>query len=155
MPLDHGGLEILDTGECRTLLAATPLGRVVFTDSALPTVQPVNYVLAEGDVIIRTHPASRLATAAHDAVVAFEIDDYDAAARTGWSVVAIGKARGVSDPAELAVLRVLPLHSWAPGERDHYIRIHPQIISGRRTPERPRVPSQTRDDGRPEPPRPG
>jgi uncharacterized protein len=136
MPLDHGGLEILGTGECRALLAATPLGRVVFTVSALPTVQPVNYALAEGDVIIRTHPASRLATAAHDAVVAVEIDEYDAGSHAGWSVVVIGKARGVTDPAELAVLRALPLHSWAPGERDHYIRVHPQIISGRRTPER-------------------
>ncbi|MFI0353278.1 pyridoxamine 5'-phosphate oxidase family protein [Actinomadura sp. 9N407] len=133
MRLDHGGLEILGTGECRALLAATPLGRIVFTDSALPAVQPVNYVLAEGDVIIRTCPASRLATAVHDAVVAFEIDDYDAVSRTGWSVAVIGRARGVTDPADLTTLRALPLHSWAPGESGHYIRIHPQIISGRRT----------------------
>ena len=56
MRLDQGGLEILDDGECRALLAATPLGRVVFTDRALPAILPVNYVLAGGDVIIRTTP---------------------------------------------------------------------------------------------------
>lgn len=134
MPLDHGGLEILDSEECRSLLAATPLGRIVFTDRALPAVQPVNYIVADGDVVIRTSPASKLATAASDAIVAFEIDDFDAASRTGWSVVVIGRARAATDPAELAALRALPLRSWAPGERDHFIRIHPQLISGRRTP---------------------
>jgi nitroimidazol reductase NimA-like FMN-containing flavoprotein (pyridoxamine 5'-phosphate oxidase superfamily) len=135
MQLDHGGLEILGTEDCRALLTATPLGRIVYTESALPAVQPVTYVLADGDVIIRTCPTSRLATAVHDAVVAFEIDDYDAAARTGWSVVVIGRARGVTDPADLAALRGASLTVWVPGEREHYIRIHPQIISGRRTPD--------------------
>ncbi|MFI0447495.1 pyridoxamine 5'-phosphate oxidase family protein [Actinomadura sp. 6N118] len=134
MRLDHGGLEILAPEDCRALLAATPLGRIVFTDCALPAVQPVNYVLADGNVIIRTSRTSRLATAVHDAVVAFEIDDYDAAARIGWSVVVIGKARGVTDPGDVITLRALALDSWGPGEREHYIRIHPQIISGRRTP---------------------
>ncbi|MFC5751405.1 pyridoxamine 5'-phosphate oxidase family protein [Actinomadura rugatobispora] len=135
MPLDHGGLEILDTEECRSLLATTPLGRIVFTDRALPAVQPVNYVLADGDVVIRTSPASRLATAAGDAVVAFEIDDFDTASRTGWSVVVIGRARAATGSAELAALRALPLRSWAPGDHDHFIRIHPQLISGRRIPD--------------------
>lgn len=135
MRLDHGGLEILDIEECRALLAATPLGRIVFTDRALPAVLPVNYVVAGGDVVIRTSPDSRLATAANDAVVAFEIDEFDADARTGWSVVVIGKASGITDPIELGRLRSLPLRSWAPGEREHFIRVHPQIITGRRTPD--------------------
>jgi nitroimidazol reductase NimA-like FMN-containing flavoprotein (pyridoxamine 5'-phosphate oxidase superfamily) len=134
MRLDHGGLEILDAEECRSLLAATPLGRIVFTDRALPAVQPVNYVLADGDVVIRTSPGSRLATAAGDAVVAFEIDDFDTASRTGWSVVVVGRARAATGTAELDALRALPLQTWAPGEHDHFIRIHPQLISGRRIP---------------------
>ncbi|MEW2360209.1 pyridoxamine 5'-phosphate oxidase family protein [Spirillospora sp. NPDC029432] len=133
MRLDHGGLEILGIEECRALLAAAPLGRVVFTDRALPAVQPVGYAFAGGHVIIRTYATSRLATALRDAVVAFEIDDYDAAARSGWSVVVVGTARAVTDPADLAGLRALPLHPWAPGEREHYIRIDPRIVSGRRT----------------------
>jgi nitroimidazol reductase NimA-like FMN-containing flavoprotein (pyridoxamine 5'-phosphate oxidase superfamily) len=136
MKLDQGGLEILDPEESLTKLATTPLGRIVFTDRALPAVQPVNYILADGDVIIRTSLTSRLATAARDTVVAFEIDDFDATARTGWSVVVIGKARTVTDPAELAALRALPLQPWAPGERGYYIRVHPEIITGRRTPPR-------------------
>ncbi|MFD0854208.1 pyridoxamine 5'-phosphate oxidase family protein, partial [Actinomadura adrarensis] len=78
MKLDQGGLEILGPEECLTMLATTPLGRIVFTDRALPAVQPVNYTLADGDVVIRTSPSSRLAAAASDTVVAFEIDDFDA-----------------------------------------------------------------------------
>ncbi|MFD0899183.1 pyridoxamine 5'-phosphate oxidase family protein [Actinomadura sediminis] len=135
MQFDHGGLQILDDEECRSLLATAPLGRIVFTDRALPAVQPVNFVLADGDVVIRTSPHSRLAAAARDAVVAFEIDAFDAAARTGWSVVVVGHARAVADPSELAALRDLPLRSWAPGEHGHFIRVHPEIITGRRLPE--------------------
>ncbi|WP_395108436.1 pyridoxamine 5'-phosphate oxidase family protein [Actinomadura sp. SCN-SB] len=150
MQLDHGGLEILGIEECRSLLAATQLGRIVFTDRALPAIQPVNYVVADGDVVIRTSPTSRLANAARDTIVAFEIDDFDAAFRTGWSVVVIGKARGVTDPAELTALRALPLDPWAPGAREHYIRIRPQLISGRRTPRHETVPP-TGDGGRPDP----
>ncbi|WP_285692539.1 pyridoxamine 5'-phosphate oxidase family protein [Actinomadura sp. NBRC 104412] len=136
MELDDGGLEILDFETCRVLLAKTPLGRIVFTDRALPAVQPVNYIVADGDVIIRTSPTSRLAHATRDTVVAFEIDDFDATSHTGWSVVVIGKARAVTDPAELTALRALPLRPWAPCERRHYIRIRPQLITGRRTPTR-------------------
>ncbi|MFF5262347.1 pyridoxamine 5'-phosphate oxidase family protein [Actinomadura viridis] len=135
MPFDRGGLEVLDIEECRSLLADAPLGRIVFTDRALPAVQPVNFTLAGGDVVIRTSPSSRLAAAARDAIVAFEIDDFDVAARSGWSVVVVGHARAVTDPGEMALLRSLPLRPWAPGEREHYIRIRPEIISGRRTPD--------------------
>ncbi|SEG91250.1 Nitroimidazol reductase NimA, pyridoxamine 5'-phosphate oxidase superfamily [Thermomonospora echinospora] len=135
MPYDSGGLEILDPEECRTLLAKVPLGRIVFTHRALPAVQPVNFILDGGDVVIRTGEGSKLAAAARNAIVAFEADDFDADARTGWSVVVIGPARVVSDPEETARLRDLPLRPWAPGRREAFIRIRPALISGRRTPE--------------------
>ena len=45
MRLDAHGLEILDREDCLGLLASVPLGRVVFTDRALPAIQPVNFVL--------------------------------------------------------------------------------------------------------------
>lgn len=131
---DSGGLEILTEQECRELLGQVPLGRIVFTDRALPAIQPVNFLLSQGDVIIRTNPGSKLAAAARNAVVAFEVDEFDTDARGGWSVVVIGHARVVSENGALSRLRSLPLHSWAPGERDHYIAITPELISGRRLP---------------------
>ncbi|MFG2006213.1 pyridoxamine 5'-phosphate oxidase family protein [Spirillospora sp. NPDC048911] len=134
MPFDHSGLEILGDAECWTLLTAAPLGRIVFTDRALPAIQPVNFVVSGEDVIIRTSPGSKLAAVTRGTIVAFEVDDFDTTTRTGWSVVAVGPARTVTDPQDLAALKRLPLHSWVPNVRDNFIRIHPEILSGRRIP---------------------
>jgi hypothetical protein len=38
----------------------------------------------------------------------------------------------VTDTAELARLRRLPLHPWAPGAKAHYVRILPAALTGRR-----------------------
>lgn len=132
MKLDQSGLRILDEDECRALLARAVIGRIVFTHQALPAVQPVNFVLSRGDIVIKVSRTSRLATAAADTVVAFEIDDYDIEAETGWSVVAVGRARRVTDPRETTRLEALPLRTWAPVERDTFIRVRPELITGRR-----------------------
>ncbi|WP_308211793.1 pyridoxamine 5'-phosphate oxidase family protein [Actinoallomurus soli] len=75
--LDSGGLEVLGRQECLALLGAVPIGRIVFTDRALPAVWPVNFALSGGDVVIRTMAGSKPAAAARGAVVAFEADEFD------------------------------------------------------------------------------
>ncbi len=136
MKLDSAGLQVLSPAECADLLASTPIGRVVFTDHALPAVQPVNFVLDGRTVVIRTTRGSKLAAAARNAVVAFETDEFDPAARTGWSVTAIGYARAVTDPAEAERLARLPLAPWAQdggdGFADQFIVVPIQQLSGRR-----------------------
>ncbi|KAB8190337.1 pyridoxamine 5'-phosphate oxidase family protein [Nonomuraea phyllanthi] len=132
MQLDSSGLQVLSTEECFALLSSAPIGRIVFTDRALPAVQPVNFYLDGRSVVIRTSPGSKLAAATRHAVVAFEADEFDTELRTGWSVTAVGQARAVTDPAELDRLARLPLMSWAPGDRDHYIVVDAEQISGRR-----------------------
>ncbi|MER6584065.1 pyridoxamine 5'-phosphate oxidase family protein [Nonomuraea sp. NPDC001023] len=132
MQLDSSGLQVLSEEECFLLLSSMPIGRIVFTDRALPAVQPVNFCLDGRSVVIRTAAGSKLAAATRRAVVAFEADDFDAGLRTGWSVTAVGHAREVTDAAELARLAGLPLTTWAPGERDHYIVVEAEQISGRR-----------------------
>ena len=131
---DSGGMEILTERECRDLLGGVSLGRVVFTDRALPAIQPVTFVLSGSEVIIRTPAGSKLAAAARDAVVAFEADEFDSALRAGWSVVVLGHARLIAEDGELARLRALHLRPWTSGERDFYISITPEMISGRRLP---------------------
>ena len=81
--------------------------------------------------MIRTGSSGKLAAAARGAVVAFEADQLDLAGQTGWSVTAIGPSTEVTDPGELARLRTIGLKSWAPGERDHFIRISPVMLNGR------------------------
>ncbi|GAA3736688.1 nitroimidazol reductase NimA-like FMN-containing flavoprotein (pyridoxamine 5'-phosphate oxidase superfamily) [Spinactinospora alkalitolerans] len=136
MTIDTAGLEVLERQECLWLLAAAPIGRIVFTDRALPAVQPVNFALHGADIIVRTSSGSKLARATRDAVVAFEVDDYDVCARTGWSVMVVGTGRAVTDPDEVAELERLPLRPWAPGPRSHFIRVETDIITGRRIPGR-------------------
>jgi len=101
MTMDSVGLRVPSRAECVDLLASTSIGRIVFTDRALPAVQPVNFVLDGENVVIRTGLGTRLAAAAHNTVVAFEADEFDEAGRTGWSVTVIGHARAVTDPAEI------------------------------------------------------
>ncbi|MEU6789510.1 pyridoxamine 5'-phosphate oxidase family protein [Nonomuraea angiospora] len=132
MQLDSSGLQVLSREECLGLLSTTPIGRIVFTEHALPAVQPVNFHLDGRSIVIRTSIGSKLAAATRHAVVAFEADEFDSELRTGWSVTAVGQARAVTDPDEIHRLAALPLTTWAPGNRDHYIVVDAQQVSGRR-----------------------
>ncbi|MFI6483552.1 pyridoxamine 5'-phosphate oxidase family protein [Nonomuraea sp. NPDC050663] len=132
MEYDASGLQVLSRPECLELLSTVRIGRIVFTDRALPAVQPVTYLLDGQAIVIRTAQGSKLAAATRQAVVAFEADEFDADERTGWSVTAVGHARAVLEPGELARLAGLPLRAWAPGGRDHYITVTIEQVTGRR-----------------------
>ncbi|WP_086825018.1 pyridoxamine 5'-phosphate oxidase family protein [Allokutzneria sp. NRRL B-24872] len=127
-------LEVLGTEECLRLLGTAQLGRIAYTDQALPAVVPVNFVLHDGSVVFRTGHGGKLAAAVRNAVVAFEVDDVDATLRTGWSVTAVGYARVVREPAERDALLALGLRAWAPGEHPVFFVIVPGILHGRRIP---------------------
>ena len=129
---DGSALHRLSRDECLTLLASVPVGRIVYTRRALPAVELVNFALDHGDIVIRTDRSGKLAAATRGAVVAFEADQLDLAGQAGWSVTAVGPSSEVTDPGELTRLRTIGLKPWAPGERDHFIRISPVILNGRR-----------------------
>ena len=127
---DGSALQRLSRDECLTLMASVPVGRIIYTRRALPAVELVNFALDHGDIVIRTDSGGKLAAAARGAVVAFETDQVDLAGQSGWSVTAIGPSTEVTDPDELARLRTMGLTSWAPGKRDHFIRISPVMLNG-------------------------
>ena len=129
---DGSALQRLSRDQCLTLMASVPVGRIIYTRRALPAVELVNFALDEGDIVIRTDRSGKLAAATRGAVVAFETDQLDLVGQAGWSVTAIGPSTEVTDPGELARLRTIGLRSWAPGERDHFIRISPVMLNGRR-----------------------
>jgi nitroimidazol reductase NimA-like FMN-containing flavoprotein (pyridoxamine 5'-phosphate oxidase superfamily) len=124
-------LEILTREDALWLMSRMPVGRVIYTVGGLPAVTPVNFALIDGTIVIRTVAGSRLARAIKDSVVAFEVDEIDAAAHTGWSVTAIGRAIEVRDPDDVGLLTRL-VHPWAEGPRDYVIRISPDLVTGRR-----------------------
>lgn len=132
MQRDSAGLEVLSRDDSLSLLGSVPVGRVVFTDRALPAVQPVNFVVHDGSVVFRTGAGSKLAAATREAIVAFQADRFDRDSETGWSVSVVGPARVVTDSAEIEELRKLPLRPWAPTKRDHFVRIELSHVTGRR-----------------------
>lgn len=99
---DPTGLEQLDRQTCYALLAQADIGRLVFTQGALPAVEPVHFVL-DGHEVLVPDQGLRLPEASRLAVVAFEADEYDALTRTGWCVVLIGRSH-----ADGAGLRIVP-----------------------------------------------
>ncbi|MET9895320.1 pyridoxamine 5'-phosphate oxidase family protein [Streptomyces sp. NPDC006465] len=124
----------LDGGEALRLLGSVSLGRIVFTRQALPAIRPVNHVLVDGDIVIRTHGDAALTrytrqNESEGAVVAYEADDIDPDTHLGWSVVVTGYARLVTDPWELARYRPL-LRPWVSRTMDHAVRISPVLVTG-------------------------
>ena len=88
----NGRLIDLTADECLMLAASKPVGRLAWAGPQGPTVVPVNYVLAGRRVHIRTAAYSALARECADSLVAFEVDDFDADSRSGWSVLMRGRA---------------------------------------------------------------
>ena len=126
-------LTVLPRNESLDLLRSVPVGRIVFTDRALPAIAPVNFaVLANGDVVIRTGPGSKLLAATRETVVAFEADEINDANHEAWSVVVTGRARHVTSTGEIAEIDGAMPHPWAAGERHDVIRISADIVEGRR-----------------------
>jgi uncharacterized protein len=124
---------VISRRECLALLAGQKVGRLGFVVGGQPMVLPVNYAV-DGDVVVfRTGEGSKL-EAAHGAKVAFEIDAVDDATGTGWSVVVQGVAEEIADTGDWLddSLRAKAGPTWIPGPADHYVRITPQVISGRR-----------------------
>jgi hypothetical protein len=125
------GLDVIPPDECRTLLATRRVGRVAVC-TGRPAILPVVYALLDGDVVFRTAPGEKLIAAALHRTVAFEVDDFSEATRTGWSVDVIGEAHEIVHPDELARAERLGLEPWAGDVRDRFVRIHTEDVSGRR-----------------------
>ncbi|PWI13272.1 pyridoxamine 5'-phosphate oxidase [Streptomyces sp. Act143] len=128
----NDGFRELDRQECLRLLAGVPVGRIVHTRQALPAVLPVNFCLdGDGAVLLRTAAASELARAIDGTIVAFEADQVDAVAHSGWSVVVTGAASVVTDPAEHDRLIRTGPRSWVPSPAEVFIRIEADLVTGR------------------------
>ena len=130
--LVDGGLELLTDEEARVLLAGGEVGRIGISIGALPAIFPVNYRLVDGAIVFRTAPGSKLSAAAAGAVVAFEVDDYGLLDRSGWSVLAIGRAEVVDDADLIARVTATGLEPFVDGARTAIVRIEPTFLSGRR-----------------------
>lgn len=120
----------LSGAECLDLLGRHDLGRLaVVLDDGQPDLFPVNYVLDGDRVIFRTLPGTKLDHAAL-AKVAFEVDERTIAG--GASVVVKGVGREITTAMDPDSERQRELELITPLEGDHWVRIVPSEITGRR-----------------------
>jgi hypothetical protein len=123
----------LDEAECRRLLATASVGRISFTDGALPAIVPVPFALHEGQVLVPTRCSSPLASAVRGAVVAFGVDSFDPGTETGWSVTVVGPSRVLRDPQGMVALAVAGLPGRWTGPGRCVIAVQVGLIRGWRT----------------------
>ncbi|WP_149181950.1 pyridoxamine 5'-phosphate oxidase family protein [Streptomyces sp. TRM49041] len=128
-------LRQLSRGEALRLLRSVSLGRIVFTQQALPAIRPVNHVMDGEDIVVRLHDSATLASIAAPEgtpgiVVAYEADVIDQDTHLGWSVVVTGYAGLVRDPAELRRYETM-LRPWVTQmSMNHALRIRPDLVTG-------------------------
>ncbi|WP_344012331.1 helix-turn-helix domain-containing protein, partial [Streptomyces thermospinosisporus] len=128
----HPELRDLSPEECRARLSTHGVGRIAVTTPDGPAVVPVNYDVVDGAIVFRTAPHSVPAQAV-GSEVAFEVDHLDEAMSQGWSVLAVGPAQPVTEPAAVRRLTERARSSpWAGGEREMWVSIRPTRLTGRR-----------------------
>lgn len=125
-------LSAVPRGGALSLLAGVPLGRVVFTQNAMPAVRPASHLVESDMIIARSHDGSEIVpVGGRETVVAYEADDIDLDSRLGWSVVVTGPATPVTDPAEIAGYAAV-LDAWTDDGEGQLIRIRAGIVTGYR-----------------------
>ncbi len=125
--------EDLGADECWRLLGAAKVGRIAFLEGQRIQVFPVNHVVLEHAIYFRTSPYGPAGLHLRDASASFQVDEYDVAAQTGWSVLATGTAAPVEDPSLLATLwGSTGPEPWAAGLRSLFISLDVGHLSGRR-----------------------
>jgi len=131
-PASPARMTELGREESLALLASVPLGRVGFSQQALPTIRPVNHLVDGEHIVIRTRTGSALLRDPSLAeVVVYEADQIDLEARTGWSVLVTGRASLVTDPLDVARYQQL-LMPWIDIDMDHVVKITAEIVTGYR-----------------------
>ena len=132
MDLDINGLEVLAPEECIQLLHTHSLGRIAVTSGALPVILPVNYLVSDHGIVIRTRRGTRLAAATRNAIVAFETDEIAEDGRSGWSVMVQGIAREIDHVDAGAAGRESDLAPWLDPKHSRHVSISIDVVSGRR-----------------------
>lgn len=128
---DGPEVEVLGTEECHRLLREGGVGRVAFPGKESPVLRPVNFLLVEPRLIIRTGEGMILEAGRRGLPASFEIDGVDPLEHTGWSVVATGRLQEV--PSGWSG-NSLPLRAWASGVKDRFVALQLHNVSGVRIP---------------------
>jgi len=125
-------LDVLGRERSLELLQRVTVGRLIFTEHALPAVRPADFRWWRGDVVIRIADRAILAAASGNRVVAFEADELNADSHCGWSVTIVGHAQLITEVPDLIELSGLFSRPQAGARRDYFVRIQTEKVTGRR-----------------------
>ena len=114
----------LDRATCLTLLTTQHVGRLAMGGED-PVVMPVNYVVDGRQILFRTERDGRAGRSVGERVM-FEVDMVDERTRSGWSVLVHGTLEELPDGAALPVVV-----TWAPGDRDRWMAVGLDLVTGR------------------------
>jgi nitroimidazol reductase NimA-like FMN-containing flavoprotein (pyridoxamine 5'-phosphate oxidase superfamily) len=121
---------ILSASESWDLLASVSLGRLVTSADGQPEIFPVNFVVQRRTVLFRTAEGTKLVSTAINNHVLFEADDHGIS--EGWSVILKGVARMLRTNEEVEEAERAQLLPWTATLKQHYVRVQPVSITGRR-----------------------
>jgi len=133
---DTDRLPELDERLIRSRLQRTRFARLGYVDDDGPVIVPINVIIDDDErVVFHTNPTSALA-ALDGQHVAIEIDGFDPASRSGWSILVRGVARDVTASSDVVAMKakVAPVDSWAPGVRNRTFVVLALAITGRTIP---------------------
>lgn len=123
------GVQVLSEQECWERLSENTLGRLVLLAAGEIDVFPVNYVVTDGRLYLRTAPGTKLLELTVHPEVVFEIDHVDEV--SAYSVVAKGVAEELQHQVEIYRADSLPLVPFLPTLKYRWVSIRPRVLSGR------------------------
>jgi nitroimidazol reductase NimA-like FMN-containing flavoprotein (pyridoxamine 5'-phosphate oxidase superfamily) len=124
--------ETLNADDCWRVLRGVALGRLAVCVDERPELFPLNFRTDQETIVFRTGPGTKLSAVLNGSPVALEADGINSRTNVAWSVVVKGHATEVEQTDEFRATVAQLLFPWNPGKKDHFIRITPDAITGRR-----------------------
>lgn len=123
----------LDEVACWRLLGTAEVGRLCYTESAMPVIRPVPFVVDGTSVVVAlSRAATTLKGFTRSTIVAFEAGALVPSERRGWSVQLVGRALVM---AEVDAVRWAErgLTSWICGGPALYVQVSGGMVTGQQT----------------------
>lgn len=128
--MSESHVEPMTEAESWDLLDEVRFGRLATSIGGEPDIVPVNFLVHNGKVLMRSAPGTKLAELSINSAVAIEADEVGET--QAWSIVVKGTARIVDSFSETYELDEAHLATWLPDDKPIYIEVMADSVSGRR-----------------------